>query len=106
MSEHADHVELEDPSILLVKGSKGDRDADRDYVKKLGNAVQEVFGKHDMAKLRCVGPAALNNAMKAFIIARGEYEKKGEELIAKACFVTVDFGGVEKTGILIEVEKR
>lgn len=107
MSEQVqEHIVLDDPAVLLVSGSKGERDLDRDYVKKLANAIGEVFNKHQVAKMRCVGPAALNNALKSFIIAKNSAEKNGVELVLKADFVTVNFSGVDKTGILMEVIKR
>ena len=96
-------VEHEDKSLLLVRGSKGDRDEDKEYVKKLSNAILQVYYKHDLVRLRCVGAAALNNATKAFIIARGEAQKKGDRLVSEESFTTVNFDGNEKTGILKEI---
>lgn len=92
-----------DPALLLVSGSKGDKSVDKEYVKKLGNALLQVFYKHKVARMRCVGAAALNNATKAFIIAKGEAQKKGDRLISEDSFTTVTFGDVEKTGILKEI---
>jgi len=92
-----------DPALLLVAGSRGDKGNDKEYVKKLANALLQVFYKHNVARLRCVGAAALNNATKAFIIARGEAQKKGDRLISEESFTVVNFDGVEKTGILKEV---
>ena len=91
-----------DQTLLLVTGSKG-KDSDREYVKKLSNAILQVYQKHNIVRLRCVGAASLNNAEKAYIIARVEAEKKGLELVCKSHFVTVSFDGVEKTGILKEI---
>jgi stage V sporulation protein SpoVS len=100
-----------DPTLLKVNGSRG-KDSDKEYVKKLANAVLQTFLKHQVAKLRCVGAAALNNADKAIIIASGEASKKGIELVEKKSFCTVSFRDevtgqwVEKTGILKELMKR
>lgn len=93
-----------DETLLLVSGSKGSKGQDKDYVKKLSNAILQVFYKHDVAKLRCVGAASLNNAVKAFIIAKGEAQKKGDDLIMDASFTNVVFDGSEKTGIILEVK--
>jgi stage V sporulation protein SpoVS len=100
-----------DPALLKVNGSRG-KDQDKEYVKKLANAVVQTFTKNGVAKLRCVGAAALNNADKAIIIASGEASKKGIELVEKKSFCTVSFRDdvtgqwVEKTGILKEILKR
>ena len=92
-----------DETLLFVSGSKGSKDKDKDYVKKLSNAILQVFYKHDSAKLRCVGAASLNNAVKSFIIAKGEAQKKGDSLLLDPSFTTVNFNGDEKTGIIFEV---
>ena len=93
-----------DDTLLLVSGSKGNKGRNKDYVKKLSNAILQVFYKHDLVKLRCVGAASLNNAIKAFIIAKEEAKKKEDELIMDANFTNVVFNGLEKTGIVLEVK--
>jgi len=103
MTDEKEKVDAQDEALLLVSGSKGDKGRDKDYVKKLSNAVLQVFYKHDVVKLRCVGAASLNNAIKAFIIAKGEAQKKGDSLLLDPSFTTVMFGTEEKTGIVMEV---
>jgi len=94
----------EDPTLLLVSGSKGDKASDKEYVKKLANAILEVYYKHSfVAKLRCVGAAAVNNAIKASIIAKGEALKRGNHIFVDPSFTTVTFHGEEKTGIVLRV---
>jgi len=97
------NVNNKDESLLLVSGSKGSKENDKDYVKKLSNAILQVFLKHSTAKLRCVGAASLNNAIKSFIIAAGEAKKNGDNLLISPSFTTVNFQGEEKTGIVMEV---
>jgi len=93
----------EEDDLLLVSGSRGDKGIDKNYVKKLSNAILQVFYKHETAKLRCVGAASLNNAVKAFIIAKGEAQKRGDTFFIDPSFTTVFFGDEEKTGIILEV---
>ena len=97
------NAEIINETLLLVSGSRGDKGKDKDYVKKLSNAILQVFYKHEAATLRCVGAASLNNAIKAFIIAKGEAQKKGDSLVIEPSFTTVKFGDEEKTGIVMEV---
>ena len=109
MKEDQDRKDSEatvDEALLLVSGSKGNKGLDKEYVKKLSNAILQVFHKHDIAKLRCVGAAAINHAVKAFIIAKGEAQKRGEDIFMNLSFTTVNFNGEEKTGILIEIESE
>ena len=95
--------EVNDETLLLVRGSQNDKMKDKEYVKKLSNAILQVYSKHETAKLRCVDAAALNNAIKALIIAKGELDKKGESILVSPSFTTVNFKGDEKTGIVLEV---
>jgi stage V sporulation protein SpoVS len=95
-------IEVTDPALLLVSGEK---ERDKEYVKKLSNAVLQVLSKHGVARMRCVGAAALNNATKAYIIANGESQKKGKKLISEESFTIVDFDGNKKTGILKEIKE-
>ena len=95
----------EDETLLLVAGSKGTKDRDKEYVKKLSNAILQVYYKHDIAKLRCVGAASINHALKAFIIAKGETQKRGDSIMIDPSFTTVTFQGEEKTGIVMEVKE-
>lgn len=92
-----------DKSLLLVSGSKGDKGNNKEYVKKLANAITQVFSKHSKVKMRCVGAASLNNAIKSFIIAKNEAAQREEFFVLDASFTTVDFNGDFKTGIVLEV---
>jgi len=92
-----------DETLLLVSGSKGSKENDKEYIKKLSNAILQVYLKHNTVKLRCVGAASLNNAIKAFIISRGEISKSGDVLYLAPSFTIVNFNGEEKTGIVFDV---
>jgi len=94
----------DDPALLLVAGMRG-KDRDKEYVKKLAHAIVKVFNKYGMARMRCVGAASVNNADKAYIIAKGELLKQGVRVALDQSFTDVEFDGVEKTGILKQVWK-
>jgi len=101
--EIKDQENTTEKNLLLVSGSKGSKGNDKEYVKKLSNAINQVFYKHKSARMRCVGAASLNNAVKAFIIAKGEAQKRGETFLLDISFTTVSFDGDEKTGIILDV---
>jgi stage V sporulation protein SpoVS len=104
MRDEKENVTDGDETLLLVSGSKKrTKEEEKQYVKKLANAVTQVYGKHEMARLRCCGAASLNNAIKSFIIAKEEIKKGGTSLRADFAFTNVEFKGESKTGILIEV---
>lgn len=108
MVEHeAKRREEHDETLLLVRGGFENKDENREYVKKLANAILKCHQNHGIARLRCVGAGALNNATKAFIIAKSEAERNGDELVSSESFTDVHFGNdVTKTGIVKEVFKR
>jgi len=92
----------QDLALLKVLGSRG-KENDREYVKKLAYAITQAFSKHKVARLRCVGAAAVNNADKAIIIASEEAKKNGIDLVERKSFTEVYFGDVKKYGILKEI---
>ena len=104
--------EKEDLTLLRVKGEggfEGDTEelkdiARRDYIKKLAYATTIVIGKHGHATLKAVGQAALGNAIKAIIIAKGELAKKGETLRVDPSFGDANFDGNHKTAYLLKAE--
>ena len=89
---------LNDSSLLLVSGSKTSQS--KDSVKKLAHAIGKVFGKHGVVRLRCVGAPAVNTAEKAFVIAKNDLARDGKVIVCSGDFVTVSFGGAEKTGLV------
>lgn len=98
-----------DPTLLLVSGSKNiaNRNSETSGIKKLSYALIETINKHNEAKLKCVGAAAVNNAVKAIAIA-GLDEKIIEshgKILCSPEFGVAKFnnGEVEKTAIIIRV---
>lgn len=102
----------DDPTLLKIKGESGffgetDQEKDnsrKEYIKKLASAVLTVFSKHGSAKLKAVGQAALGNAVKAIIIAKGEAVKKGINFRVDLSFGDADFDGSIKTAYILKVE--
>jgi len=94
-----------DETLLLVSGSKGDKEGDKKYVKVLANAILQVFAKHGLVRLRCVGAASVNNAVKSFILAKGDSDKKGDKIYFDPSFTSVQFQGETKTAIVFEVKR-
>lgn len=102
--EDVQYVNSDDPTLLLIKGSFDDKLESKRYIKTLAQALYTVAEKHGVAKMRCVGAAALNNAIKAEIIAAGEFNKNGSSLIVIPSFQTVTFESNERTAIVLTVE--
>lgn len=97
-------VDSSDSTLLAVRGQFENKEDAKVYVKSLAKAIAVVFQKHQTAKLRCIGAASLNNAIKAHIIASGEANKKGVSLALIPSFTTVTLeGDLDRTAIVLEV---
>jgi stage V sporulation protein S len=96
-----------DPALLLIKGKNGEN---KPYIKTLSHAVQTVVAKYGYANLKCVGASAINNAMKAVVIASGEAKKRGVNLVVSPSFQEANFEidglVVEKTAMMLSVFDR
>ena len=96
----------QDPTLLLVSGSKNRESGNLGAadIKKLAYALIETINKHKVARLKCVGAAAVNKATKAIIVANLD-EKVNGDYFTKPEFGTASFnnGEVEKTAIIFKV---
>lgn len=112
MTEKANNAEgkflgSDDPTLLAVKGHFLDRERSKDFIKGLSSAICVVYQKHNTVKLRCIGAASLNNAIKASILASADLEKKDIHVVLRPYFTTVLFEeGQERTAIVLEIVKK
>ena len=99
-------VDSDDPAFLAVKGHFDDKQVAKEYIKSLAKAISVVFQKLGTVKLRCIGAASINNAIKAHIIASGEEIKKGDALALVPSFATIKSDeGEDRTAVVLEVVK-
>ncbi|MFW6173468.1 MAG: stage V sporulation protein S [Elusimicrobiota bacterium] len=106
MNDDKNNVENEDATLLLIRGSFSDRDKLRKYIKKTAGAILAVFYKHGVVRLRCVGAASVNNAVKAFIRASGIVKMKDIDFVMTAGFKSVTFDNDKnnvKTAIVFKI---
>tara|TARA_Y100000310_G_C20097551_1_gene541187 strand:- start:135 stop:458 length:324 start_codon:yes stop_codon:yes gene_type:complete len=99
-------MSTEETNILKIRGggsSLESREESSGYVKKVARAILTVIGKHGDAKLKAVGAPSVNNAVKAFIIAKSMAESRDMELLLTASFDVAHFDGKEKTAIMFTV---
>ena len=101
--------EVEDEKLLLVTGQRKTDKTESSSVKQLAHALNKTLAKHGQAKLKCVGAAAVNRAVKAMIVAELN-EQSEDDTISYICrpqFSTASFDGgrVEKTAIIFVVSR-
>lgn len=68
----------------------------------LANTIREKSG----AELQAIGAGALNQALKAVIIARGYVAPSGIDLICVPAFTDIEINGEERTAIKLIIQAR
>lgn len=93
-------------NILKIRGDKEFHKNNKEgkaYIRKLASAILTVLDKYDEVKLKAVGAPSVNNAVKAFIVARSMSKNKSIDLVCTAAFDVADFDGGQKTAIVLTI---
>lgn len=72
--------------------------------KALAGAITKSLNKDERPELIAIGAGAVNQAVKAIVVARGYVATGGRNLICTPGFVALFEGGEERTGIRFTVE--
>jgi stage V sporulation protein S len=99
MQQYADKkVEAEGSHVIKVKSSTDPRAA--------AGSLTMVLSEHGYAWMYAIGAAAVNQAVKAYIITKGQVAPLGMELVLDPSFETVTIDGKERTRIKFKIEPR
>lgn len=98
-------------NILKIRGEQSGFNgqlSNKVYIKKVASAILTVLDKYDEVKLKAVGASSVNNAVKAFIVAKNiniNRNKKRErlELVCTADFDIAKFDTTQKTAIMFTI---
>ena len=75
--------------------------------QKVAGAISNVFRENNNAvEMQVVGAGALNQGIKAIIIARGFVAPTGKNLICTPAFSDIVVDGEERTAIKLIIEAR
>ena len=74
--------------------------------KSVAGAIASVIRRDGKVEMQAIGAGALNQSIKAVIIARGYVATNGIDLVIIPAFVRVEIEGQEKTAIKFLVEPR
>jgi len=80
--------------------------AARSRTAAVAGAIAGVMREVSRAEVQTIGAGAVNQALKAIIIAKGYLAEEGVDIICVPSFVEVDIDGQERTAIRILVEPR
>lgn len=72
----------------------------------VAGAIAGICREHGRAEVQAIGAGAVNQAIKAIIIARGYLALDGIDVICIPVFTEVDIDGQERTAIRLVVEPR
>jgi len=72
----------------------------------VAGAIAGVMRERGHVNVQAIGAGAVNQAVKAVIIARGYLELDGIDVVCVPLFVEVIIDGQERTAVRLGVEKR
>jgi stage V sporulation protein S len=94
-------LELEGRTIMdMIKVSANSR------TSAVAGAIAGVVREHKRAEVQAIGAGAVNQAVKALVLAKGYLDGDGIHVICVPEFVDVDIDGKVRTAIKMVVEPR
>lgn len=72
----------------------------------VAGAIAGVMREHKHAEVQAIGAGAVNQAVKALVLAKGYLAEDGIPIICIPEFVDVDIDGKVRTAVKITVEPR
>lgn len=78
----------------------------RSRTAAVAGAIAGVMREVGRAEVQAIGAGAVNQAIKAIVIAKGYLGEEGVQIVCEPSFVEVDIDDQERTAIRILVEPR
>jgi stage V sporulation protein S len=72
----------------------------------VAGAIAGVMREYKHAEVQAIGAGAVNQAVKALVLARGYLAEEGVSIVCIPEFVDVDIGGKIRTAVKLTVEIR
>lgn len=72
----------------------------------VAGAIAGVIREHKRAEVQAIGAGAVNQAVKAVVMAIGYLKNDGMDIVCVPQFVEVEIDGVSRTAIKLIVEPR
>jgi len=72
----------------------------------VAGAIAGVFRQHKHAEVQAIGAGAVNQAVKALVLAKGYLAEDGIIVVCIPEFVDVDIDGKIRTAVKLTVESR
>lgn len=78
----------------------------RSRTAAVAGAIAGVMREVNRAEVQAIGAGAVNQAIKAIVIAKGYLAEEGVHIVCEPSFVEVDIDDQERTAVRILVEPR
>ena len=78
----------------------------RSRTAAVAGAIAGVMRETKRAEVQAIGAGAVNQALKAIVIAKGYLAEEGVDIVCTPSFVEVEIDDQERTAIRILVEPR
>ena len=72
----------------------------------VAGAIAGVMRDYNRAEVQAIGAGAVNQAIKAIVIAKGYLAEEGVDIVCTPAFVEIMIGDQERTAIRLLVEPR
>ena len=72
----------------------------------VAGAIAGVMRDYNRAEVQAIGAGAVNQAVKAIVIAKGYLAEEGVDIVCTPAFVEIMIGDQERTAIRLLVEPR
>lgn len=72
----------------------------------VAGAIAGVMREHKRAEVQAIGAGAVNQAVKALVLAKGYLAEEGVNIVAIPEFVDVEIDGKVRTAIKLIIEPR
>ena len=76
----------------------------RSRTAAVAGAIAGTYRENNCAEVQAIGAGAVNQAIKAAVIAKGYLAEEGKPIVFVPSFVAVDIDGDERTAIRISIE--
>ncbi len=76
----------------------------RSRTSAVAGAIAGTFRDNGRAEVQAIGAGAVNQAVKAAVIARGYLAEEGKIIVFVPSFVEVDVNGEERTAVRMSIE--
>ncbi len=78
----------------------------RSRTAAVAGAIAGVMREANRAEVQAIGAGAVNQALKATIIAKGYLEEEDVHIVCTPSFVEIEIDGQERTAIRLLIEPR